>query len=714
MPILFQNTDRSFFLQTPHSTYAFAIHPRLNIPVHRHWGCKIGPADLGFLPMSESVDTLPQELPTYGHGDYRAAALTVGQQDGSRILELCHREHRIAAGKVPIPGLPATYVEADEEADTLEIDLADEQTGITVTLSYTVFRDFDAIARSMRIRNGGGRPVQLLNVASASVDLPNRAFDLIHLTGSWVRERHVQRQRVVPGRFAAESRRGASSHPQHPFLALLDPHADETSGEVFGFSLVYSGSFSAAVETDTYFCPRVTLGLHPDEFSWQLDPGETFHSPEAVLVHSAEGLGEMSRTFHALYRTRLARGNFRDEPRPSYVNNWDATYFDFDEKKLLNLAKLGAEAGIEMFVLDDGWFGKRDGDNCSLGDWVVDRRKLPDGLEGLARKINGMGMKFGLWFEPEMISPDSDLYRAHPDWCLHVPGRERKLSRHQLVLDFSRPEICDYIIESVAAVLRSAPIEYVKWDMNRNMTEVGSAALPAHRQRETAHRYILGLYHVLETLITDFPHILFEGCASGGGRFDPGLLHYMPQSWTSDNSDAVSRLKIQFGTSLVYPLSAMAAYISESPNQQHGRITPLDTRFNVALTGAFGYGEDLETIPPDELAAIKGQVAFYKEHRELLAKGALHRLRDTFQSNEAAWSIVAPDRSEALAFHVNILVEANVLGTLLRLRGLDAAASYQVSGIEKPMKGDVLINVGLPVPPAKGDFCSHRWHLKRV
>ena len=730
MPILFQDSTRSFFLQTPHSTYAFAIHPQLSIPVHQFWGRKINPADLGCLQPSvmvsfsptppgledtESLDLLSQELPTFGHGDFRASALTVGQQDGSRLLELRYREHRILPGKPVLPGLPSIYVESDDEAETLEIVLADALTGISVTLSYTVFRDFDAISRSMRIHNGGGQPVQLLIAASASVDLRNQPLEVIHLSGGWARERHMSRQRVAPGgRFTTESRRGTSSHQQHPFLALLDPDASETCGEVFGFSLVYSGSFSASVEADQFGRSRVAVGLNPEEFSWHLAPGESFNTPEAVLVHSSEGLGGMSRTFHQLYRTRLARGAYRDKPRPCLLNNWEATYFDFDEDKLIGLARKSHELGVELFVLDDGWFGKRDDDKSSLGDWIVDRRKLPDGIDGLARKINAIGLKFGLWFEPEMISPDSDLYRAHPDWCLHVTGRSRSLSRSQLVLDLSRTEVCDYIIESVGAVLQSAPIEYVKWDMNRHLTEVGSPALPVHRQREVPHRYQLGLYHVMETLVTRFPNILFEGCSGGGGRFDPGLLHYMPQSWTSDNSDAISRLKIQHGTSLVYPLSSMAAHVSAVPNHQNQRVTPLDTRFHVALTGALGYELDFRQLPGKELDAIKEQIAFFKEHRELLAHGALYRLRDPFQGNEAAWMVVSTDRSEALVVHVNIQVEANGMNGLLRLQGLDVDGSYEIRGIApKRINGDILLNAGLQVPLPRGDFSSNCWHLKR-
>jgi len=730
MPIFFQSSDSTFFLQTPRSTYAFSIHPQLRILVHRFWGQKILPSDLSFLsptaPVAfspatmgvedhHSLDLLPQELPSYGHGDFRSSALTIGQQDGSRLLDLRYHEHRIVEGKPALPGLPATYVESPDEAETLEIDLVDEMTGITATLVYAVFRDFDAVARSLRVHNGGDKPVQVLNAASASVDFLNDRFDVIHLPGAWARERHINRQRVLPSaRYSTESRRGTSSHQQHPFVALLDPDAGETSGEVFGLSLVYSGSFSACVESDQFGRARGAIGLNPEEFSWHLEPGETFQTPEAVLVFSAEGLGGMSRTFHALYRTRLARGIYRDKPRPCLLNNWEATYFDFDESRLIELARKAGEQGVELFVLDDGWFGKRNDDRSSLGDWVVDRHKLQGGLDAVARKINAAGLKFGLWFEPEMVSPDSDLYRAHPDWCLHVAGRSRSLGRNQLVLDLSRAEVCDHVIESIAAVLESAPIEYVKWDMNRHLTEVGSPGLPPHRQREVGHRYVLGLYRVFESLITRFPTILFEGCSGGGGRFDPGILHYMPQSWTSDNSDAISRLKIQYGTSLVYPWSSMAAHVSAVPNHQHSRVTPLSTRFHVALTGAFGYELDLGKLPPGELSEIKQQIAFFKEHRALLANGLLYRLRDPFQSNEAAWMIVASDRSEALVVHVNVQVEANQIGHLLRLQGLDSNSDYDVSCLPQPVSGDVLMHVGLMVPALLGDFTSHCWFLKRA
>lgn len=724
-------SERSFYLQSPGATYAIAIHPDLGIPLHRFWGGRIDPADASFFTKpvwgvafspnrpgtaeSESPDILAQELPTFGHGDFRASALTVEAPDGSRLLEPRYTGHRITPGKPALPGLPATYVESPEEAETLELDLADERTGLRVTLFYTVFRDFDAIARSVRVHNAGTQPLQIAGIASASVDFSNRPLDLIHLSGAWARERHVQRQRLLQGeRVSVGSRRGASSHQAHPFLALLEPEAGETHGEVFGLSLVYSGDFSASAEVDPFLRPRVQIGLNPDTFSWRLEPGETFHAPEAVLAHSAHGLGGLSRTYHALYRTRLARGHFRDRPRPCLLNNWEATYFGFNEEKLLALAQQGATLGIELFVLDDGWFGKRDSDDCSLGDWVVDRRKLPGGIDGIARKINALGMQFGLWFEPEMISPDSDLYRAHPDWCLHVAGRERSLGRKQLILDLSRPEVCDYVIDAIGSVLASAPIAYVKWDMNRHMTEAGSPALPAARQREVPHRYMLGLYRVLETLTARFPEILFEGCSGGGGRFDPGLLHYMPQSWTSDNSDAVSRLKIQYGTSLVYPWSALAAHVSAVPNHQHGRVTPLATRFHVALTGAFGYELDLGQLPQEELDAIRAQVAFYKEHRELLARGTFHRLRDPFTGNEAAWIVVAPGRAEALAVHVAVQVEANQLATELRLRGLDPDAAYVINGQGPAIKGNALQNAGLVVPAPKGDFASHCWYLRRV
>jgi alpha-galactosidase len=430
------------------------------------------------------------------------------------------------------------------------------------------------------------------------------------------------------------------------------------------------------------------------------------------LIFSAEGLGGMSRAYHRLYRRLLCRGQWRDKPRPILVNNWEATYFDFDADRLEKIAASAAELSIELFVLDDGWFGRRDDDRSSLGDWFVDKRKLPGGLEDVAARINAKGLSFGLWFEPEMISVESELYRAHPDWCLHVPGRSRSEGRNQLVLDFSRSDVREEIYRQMAAILRSMPIAYVKWDMNRHMTEVGSASLPAERQQETAHRYMLGVYEFMERLTREFPQILFEGCAGGGGRFDPGILHYMPQIWTSDNTDAISRLSIQYGTSLVYPWSAIAAHVSVAPNHQVGRVAPFKTRGEVAFTGAFGYELDLSVLSNEDREEVKRQTAFYKRVRKLLLDGDLYRLRSPFESNEAAWMVVAPAGDEALVTHVTILALPNAAQRFLRLKGLDAAASYRIGDLLR--RGDALMNIGLPLPYPSGDFVSCQWHLIKV
>lgn len=454
------------------------------------------------------------------------------------------------------------------------------------------------------------------------------------------------------------------------------------------------------------------ITYNPIDFTWLLEPGESFQTPEVVMVYSDKGLNGMSQTYHQLYRTRLARGVYRDRERPILINNWEATYFNFNEEKILRLAKTAAELGIELFVLDDGWFGKRDNDRSSLGDWFVNKQKLPNGLEGLAKNINQMGMQFGIWMEPEMVSVDSELYRKHPDWCLHVPNRPRSEGRNQLVLDYSRKEVCDYIIQAISNVLASAPISYVKWDMNRHMTEIGSAALPPERQRETVHRYMLGLYRVMEEITSRFPHILFESCSGGGGRFDPGMLYYMPQTWTSDNTDAVSRLKIQYGTSLVYPISAMGAHVSAVPNHQVHRITSLEMRGHVAMSGNFGYELDLTKLSEEEKAIVKQQVAFYKDIRRLVQFGTFYRILSPFEGNETAWMFVAEDKSEAFVAYFRVLAEANAPLSFLRLKGLDPNKDYEITGSGEVYGGDELMYVGLNVPERRGDFISVIWHLK--
>lgn len=582
-------------------------------------------------------------------------------------------------------------------------------------LLYTAFAKHPVVTRSARIVNAGDAGLELRRALSASVDF-NPAVaghKFIQLSGAWARERDALASPLRPGVQAVDSRRGTSSHQQNPFFALAEHGFDEERGDVYGFNLVYSGNFLAQVELDQFASPRAQLGVNPFDFAWRLEPGDAFQTPEAVLVFSPEGLGGMSRALHRLYRAHLLPVAWRDRPRPILVNNWEATYFDFNADKLEAIATAGAALGVELFVLDDGWFGKRDDDRSSLGDWFVDRKKLPGGLDDLARRINARGLGFGLWFEPEMISPDSDLHRAHPDWCIHVPDRVRSQGRNQLILDFSRAEVRDEIYRRIAKILSETPIVYVKWDMNRHFTEIGSAALPASRQQETAHRYVLGLYELMGRFVRDFPRILFEGCSGGGGRFDPGILAYMPQIWTSDNSDAITRLRIQYGTSLAYPFSTLAAHVSAVPNHQVGRVTPFRTRGDVAFTGAFGYELDLAALSDEEKAEVKRQTAFYKQVRPLLLTGDLYRLKNPFQSQEAAWMVVSADASEALVTHVTVIAEPNAPRRFLKLRGLDPRRSYRVRGDggEIIVAGDVLQHAGLAVPAATGDFASIQWHL---
>ena len=725
-----------FFLRGAASTYAFGVHPT-GLLGHLHWGGTLAP-DAGLAGRFESgmmafgpeiirfppfggrtpLDLLRSEYPTGNTGDFREPAIDVLHADGTRGLRLLYAGHRVVAGKPALPGLPATYVEAGSEAETLEIDLRDAREpggGVEVTLRYTVFAGRDVVARSARITNRGDQPVTLLRAASASVDFPHRRHDLLTLPGSWARERWVERAPLRAGLQEIASRRGASSHQMHPFFVLLDATTDEARGEAFGFSLVYSGNHRGGVEVTQMQQARAFLGIHPEGFAWRLEPGASFEAPEAVLAYSAAGLGGLSAQYHRLYRERLVRGAWRDRERPILINNWEATYFDFTADKLAAIARTAGQLGIELFVLDDGWFGKRNDDTTSLGDWVVDTKKLPAGLGDVGRRIQAEGLRFGLWFEPEMISVDSDLYRAHPDWCLHIPGRGRTEVRQQLVLDFSRPEVVDAIYAQVAAILREAPVGYMKWDMNRHLTEVASAALPPERQGEVFHRHILGVYAFAERLVTEFPDLLIEGCSGGGGRYDPGMLHYTPQFWCSDNTDAIARLRIQHGTTLVYPPCTMGAHISAVPNHQVHRTTPLRTRGHVALAGQFGFELDLTRLPAEELAEAKELVGLAKRTRHLLRHGDHHRLADPFIGNLAAWMLVAPDRGEAVVTAVLALAEPNWRLAPLRLRGLDPAARYRcVHGPEGEWPGDVLMELGLPLDELKQDFASLLWHLKRV
>lgn len=723
MSIVYDKHVGIFHLQTPDSSYVIHVAPPGYL-LHLYWGKRIRTSDLRYLldrrerpfsPMSGrvegSLDLLPQEYPAYGSSDFRSPAFQVQLGNGTTVTDATYRTHSIIAGKPALEGLPATYVENTDEADTLQITLQDDLSGLRIVLTYTVFSTVDAIARSVHFVNSGLESLKLLRCLSMSLDFLDFNCEVLHLPGSWARERRVERQPVKQGIFCVESRRGTSSHQHNPFFALLGKDATEGSGEAYGFSLVYSGNFLAQVEVDQYGMKRASMGINPFDFCWLLRPSEAFQCPEVVMVYSDRGLGRMSRSYHRLYRSRLCRGRHRDRERPIMINTWEAVYFNVSDEIVKELCREAKDLGLELIVVDDGWFGRRNDDSSSLGDWYVNTDKFPGGLSPLAEEVERRGLKFGLWVEPEMVSPDSDLYRTHPDWCLHVPDRSRSLGRHQLVLDFSREDVCAEIIRRISAILADAPVSYVKWDMNRHLSEVGSALLPPERQRETAHRYLLGLYRVLEEITSAFPDVLFESCSGGGGRFDPGMLYYMPQIWTSDNTDATDRVKIQYGTSLVYPPCTMGSHVSAVPNHLIGRVSSLKTRGAAAMSGIFGYELDLRLLSAEEKREIREQVKSYKRIRSLILHGDFYRLLSPFEGNDAAWMFVSSDRREAYACYFQVLARANTPAARLRLEGLDPSRGYRIEETGRICGGDELMYIGLKLPEIKGDFQSAAWCL---
>ena len=728
MGIIFNKENRLFHIKSKKTSYVMRVLETGHL-INLYWGRKINSNKIdyvvkkrpcgSFLADLDNVDALhleiiPQEYPSYGNPDLRSPAVQIKLANGTTVTDFRYYSHEIYNGKKALQGLPATYVENEDEAETLEITLKDELAGLRVILSYTVFKNYDVITRSCKIVNDSKEEVDVLRALSANVDFRHSDFDLIQLSGSWARERHIIRTPLRNGGQCVESRRGASSHAQNPFIALVSKDTTEDKGEVYGFNLVYSGNFLANVEVDMHSNARAQIGINPFDFDWNLEAGDEFQTPEAVMVYSPNGLTGMSHIYHDLYRERLCRGTHRDKERPILINNWEATYFDFNNEKIKDIAKESSNLGIELFVLDDGWFGERNNDDCSLGDWFVNEEKLKGGLSSLVKDINEMGMQFGLWFEPEMISPKSKLYEEHPDWCIHIEGRVRSEARKQLILDLSREEVCDAVIEMLTNVLKSAPISYVKWDMNRNMTEIGSPAWPAKKQKEVAHRYMLGLYKILENITTNFPNILFESCSGGGGRFDGGMLYYMPQTWTSDDTDAIERLKIQEGTSLVYPVSTMGSHVSAVPNHQVHRITPLHTRGVVAMAGSFGYELDITKMTDEEKEEVKSQVKFYKNIRKTIQFGDLYRLKSAFDSNEAAWMNISKDGNNLVVSYVKKYAEANVLPKRLKLKALDENSLYEISETGEVFGGDELMYIGLEIGELNGDYQARSWTLRRI
>lgn len=734
--IFYNEKDKAFKLRANNTDYMMKVCEEGYL-AHVYYGNKVPDEDLTYLlRLDESpftpatndrdrasfMDTLPFEYPCFGLGDYRESAFKIMDADGMSTSDLRYVSHKMYEGKPKLEGLPATFATEESGCSTLEITMYDKYADIEVVLIYTAFDKLDVITRSAVITNKSEKPFKITRALSACVDFDTDKMDMITLNGSWARERAVERCRLHHAKQLVDSCKGESSHQNNPFVALCDNNADEDKGEVFGFNFVYSGNFYAQAEVTQHKKTRFLMGINPLDFQWLLEKGESFTCPEVVMVHSDEGIGKMSRTFHDLYRNNLIRGEYKDKRRPILINNWEATYFNFDTDKLIDIAKEASKLGIEMLVMDDGWFGHRDSDNSSLGDWFVYEKKLKGGLKYLVDEVNKLGMKFGIWFEPEMISPDSELYKAHPDWAIQIKGRPLTLCREQYVLDYSRKEVRDYVYGMMKKILDSANIEYIKWDMNRQLTEVGSATLPAERQRELWHRYVLGVYDLMDRLTTDYPHILLENCSGGGARFDPGMLYYSPQIWCSDDTDAIERLKIQHGTSMCYPCSAMGAHVSDCPNHTVGRNTPFKTRGHVAMVGTFGYELDVTRIPQEDRDAIPAQIEEFNKFNKLVRTGDHYRIGNMFEDNTwDAWEFVAKDKSEALFEFVQVLARPNERSRRIKLKGLEPEAYYyEESEPDKKISGAALMNAGINIAKMwngdglYGDFCSKILHFIKV
>lgn len=710
--------DKVFYLETKNSMYQMKAD-EYGVLRHLWYGRKTGLdmdylldyPDVGFAGniyeadtcRTYSLNTLPLEYGTAGVGDYRVPAISILHADGSNALDLRCKAYKITEGKYSIPGLPAVYAE-EQEADTLEIVLKDTATEVYVILKYGILEEYDIITRSVVIENRGEQPITLQRAHSLCLDFPYGDWEWVHFHGRHAMERQFERQEVFHGIQESGSIRGMSSHQQNPAILLCEKDCTETSGFCIGAALMYSGGFQTQVEKDQLNQTRVVMGIHPDTFSWKLGEEDSFYTPEVILSCSGEGMGALSRQFHRIIREHVCRGKYKLAERPVLINNWEATYFDFNEEKLLNIAKEAARLGVDMMVMDDGWFGKRNNDDSSLGDWYVNEKKLKGGLVKLVEQVNALGMKFGIWFEPEMISEDSDLYRTHPDWAIQIPGRKPMRGRSQLLLDMTRAEVRDYLYQAISAVLDSANVEYVKWDMNRSISDWYSAGLTAERQGEMPHRYVLGLYELLERLTHDYPNVLFEGCSGGGGRFDAGMLYYCPQIWCSDDTDAYERTKIQYGTSFFYPISTVGSHVSAVPNHQTGRETPLETRAVTAMAGSFGYELDLNTLSEEEKKEVTAQIKRFKQYGPLIHNGDYYRLSNPMEDKFAAWAFVAQDQSQALVHGMIFRTEANMLRYPIRLQGLVPEKRYQLEGTEQIYTGAALMEAGILLPQSWGDY----------
>lgn len=711
MSIQVNASNRLFHLQTKHTSYVFHViedgslgqlyyGPKIpfkddyaNLNTREEHDCTNTRTDED---VEFQAELLKQEYAGLGKGDYRYPAFQITYPNGSRTSEFQYRDYELKDGKARLTGLPSTFADDSNDSQTLTVKLADGD--LELQLHYTIFADEDVIVRSTTFVNHG-KTVFLNRALSAQLDLPDANYDFIQFAGSWSRERHLHRSHLRPGTQSISSLRTASSHQENPFFMLARPHTDNNQGVVFGFNFVYSGNFLDSVEVDQFDTTRVLIGINPDEFGWKLNSGDSFQTPEVIFSYTDNGFNALSQQLGAFYAQHLINPHFAHQERPILINNWEATFMDFTEDKLMPIVERAKELGIEMFVLDDGWFGHRDDDRSSLGDWFVDEKKFNHGIAGFAKRVHDLDMKFGLWFEPEMISIDSKLYQTHPEWMIKTPGRGQTPGRHQFVLDMSRQEVVDYLFGLMSHIIQDAKLDYIKWDMNRNITEMYGADLPADQQLEFSHRYILGVYDLYDRLTKAFPDVLFESCASGGGRFDLGMMYYAPQAWCSDDTDAVERIKIQDGTSYGYTPSMWGAHVSAVPNDQVGRLTSIDMRAKVAYFGAFGYELDVTELSDEEQATIKQQVAFYKQYRKLFQFGTFYRLETPDTSdNVYGWETVSHDKQTAIGMRYQILNGANPAYIRYYFKGLDPERRYTVNDGSEVFSGAELMNAGYFVP----------------
>lgn len=729
MAVRFDEKKNLFTLQTLDSTYQMKVDDH-GVLLHTYYGAPadetdfsylIGPEDRGFSgqPGDEkkdrtySMDYYPLEYPVQGNGDFRVKALKAGFEGEVPALDLRFVSYELEKGKYSLPGLPALFEAEAGEVETLKITLKDRLEEIYVTLFYGVFEKKNVITRAASIENRSGKNVTLKRALSLGLDFMEGDMDLIHFYGKHAGERQFERRNLPHGITEISSSRGTSSHHHNPFVILCDKDTTEDFGNAYGVSFIYSGGFKIQMEKDQVDGIRLVCGLDDEEFLWKLAPGETFVTPEAALSYSEKGLTALSDQFQKAYHANLIRSPWKDKKRPTLVNNWEATYFGFDAEKLLKIAGEAADLGLDMLVLDDGWFGKRNDDNSGLGDWFVNEKKLGCTMKELVDRVNALGLKFGIWLEPEMVSEDSDLYRTHPDWVLQIPGREPNRSRNQLVLDLSRKEVREYMKKFIDDTLSCANISYVKWDMNRSVDNVYSAADPTLSQGAIRHKYVLGLYEVMEDMLTRHPDLLLEGCSGGGGRFDAGMLYYAPQIWCSDNTDAIERLRIHYGTSFGYPMSSVSAHVSVCPNHQNGRVTPFKTRGICAMQGSFGYELDLSKLSEEDKAEARRQITVYNENWELFQSGSYYRLNSPMENHDyTAWSYVSKDQRKVSLSVIYTDLHGNPKPVRVKLKGLKKDASYDVDGTV--YTGAALMRGGLLIPKPSCNYDSYMVCIREI